>query len=321
MERDMAVARTVIAALLVFCTLAVAGQPAFAEASTGTIVVTVQDQNGSPISAAQIEYSIGGFYSGHNVGARIGPGVFSVSVPSDTSLDLCAQDFAAAGASAPSACAYGVRVPPGGTLPLTLVLNLAGSGAGGPGGGATGRGWIFGRVSLAGTGAAVPGITVALASTPLSTRTAADGSYQFPALSTTDGANGGPVYTVSVTPPPGYTVVGNASQQVTVQADHGADADFTLQAVPCRFVLGFQMLHDAIPAVVGDCADDEQHAANGDGLQHTTHGLLVWRKADNFTAFTDGYRSWVNGPNGIQERLNTQRFAWEANPGGLPVVP
>jgi glucose/arabinose dehydrogenase len=25
----------------------------------------------------------------------------------------------------------------------------------------------------------------------------------------------------------------------------------------------------------------------------------VWRKADNFTAFTDGVRSWINGPFGI----------------------
>jgi hypothetical protein len=89
----------------------------------------------------------------------------------------------------------------------------------------------------------------------------------------------------------------------------------------CQFVLGFRTLHALIPVVVGACLDDQASAANGDALQHTTNGLLVWRKADNFTAFTDGYRSWVNGPNGIQERLNTQRFAWEANPGGLPVVP
>ena len=38
-------------------------------------------------------------------------------------------------------------------------------------------------------------------------------------------------------------------------------------------------------------------------------GLLVWRKADNHTAFTDGYRTWVNGPYGLQVRLNTARFS------------
>ena len=50
-------------------------------------------------------------------------------------------------------------------------------------------------------------------------------------------------------------------------------------------------------------------------------GLLVWRKADNHTAFTDGYRTWVDGPKGVQKRLNTQRFAWEANPEDLPLAP
>jgi len=94
------------------------------------------------------------------------------------------------------------------------------------------------------------------------------------------------------------------------------------QASPtCAFVLGFATLHGLIPSVVGGCVDNEQHnPSNGDALQHSAGGLLVWRKADNFTAFTDGSHSWVNGPNGVQERLNSQRFAWEANPEGLPVI-
>jgi hypothetical protein len=99
--------------------------------------------------------------------------------------------------------------------------------------------------------------------------------------------------------------------------------DTTLSApatAPCRFVLGFRALHDLVPTQVGRCLDNEQHAANGDAVQHTTTGLLVWRAADNWTAFTDGYHTWVNGPNGVQERLNTQRFAREANPAGLPTV-
>lgn len=92
----------------------------------------------------------------------------------------------------------------------------------------------------------------------------------------------------------------------------------TARAASCQFVLGFAALHDLIPQVVGDCLVGEHHNAdNGDGLQETTNGLLVWRKADNFTAFTDGYRTWVNGPFGLRERLNTQRFAWEeATPNG-----
>ena len=39
-----------------------------------------------------------------------------------------------------------------------------------------------------------------------------------------------------------------------------------------------------------DCVTGEYHNPyNGDGLQQTSNGLLVWRKADNFTAFTDGF--------------------------------
>ena len=44
------------------------------------------------------------------------------------------------------------------------------------------------------------------------------------------------------------------------------------------------MLHDLIPQVVGDCVTDEYHnPLNGDGLQESVSGLLVWRKADNWT--------------------------------------
>jgi len=80
----------------------------------------------------------------------------------------------------------------------------------------------------------------------------------------------------------------------------------------CQYVLGFKALHDLIPAQVGECKVDEYHnPQNGDGLQDATGGLLVWRKADNWTAFTDGYRTWINGPAGIEQRLNTERFCWE----------
>jgi len=89
----------------------------------------------------------------------------------------------------------------------------------------------------------------------------------------------------------------------------------------CRFVLGFATLAGDLPQQVGQCVDNEGHnPANGDALQQTTDGLLVWRKLDNWTAFTDGYHTWINGPSGVAERLNSQRFAWEANPTGLPVI-
>ena len=86
-----------------------------------------------------------------------------------------------------------------------------------------------------------------------------------------------------------------------------------LLAQVCAFQLGFKVLHDLIPDVVGTCLDDEQHSpATGITQQNTTNGRLTWRKADNWTGFTDGQRTWINGPEGLQQRLNSERFPWEA---------
>jgi hypothetical protein len=94
------------------------------------------------------------------------------------------------------------------------------------------------------------------------------------------------------------------------------------QPSSCSFMLGFAALHDLIPDVVGSCVDNELHdPSTGDALQHTANGLLVWRKSDNWTAFTDGFQSWVDGPLGLQHRRNDQRLWWEANPDHLAVVP
>jgi hypothetical protein len=88
-----------------------------------------------------------------------------------------------------------------------------------------------------------------------------------------------------------------------------------LAQVPCGFQLGFATLRSIVgPQAVGQCLEDEHfNPANGNAEQRTTGGLLVWRKADNWTAFTDGYRTWVNGPAGVQVRLNGERFPWEAD--------
>ncbi len=98
------------------------------------------------------------------------------------------------------------------------------------------------------------------------------------------------------------------------------------QGVGCEFVLGFRTLQQLIPDIVGPCLDNVQFNAQGNAIQHTiAHtgalGLLEWRKSDNHTAFTDGFRTWVNGPFGLQTRLNSQRFSWEFNPERLPLVP
>jgi hypothetical protein len=90
------------------------------------------------------------------------------------------------------------------------------------------------------------------------------------------------------------------------------------QAEPsaCSFRLGFALLHELLPNITGLCLENEWHdALNGDALQRTTGGLLVWRKADNWTAFTDGATTWLNGPQGVQSRPNTAPgFDWEAAP-------
>ena len=86
----------------------------------------------------------------------------------------------------------------------------------------------------------------------------------------------------------------------------------SVMAVDCEFVLGFKALRDIIGhEIVGECLENEHYTANGDSTQKTTGGLLVWRKADNHTAFTDGHHTWVNGPIGLQKRLNAERYPWE----------
>jgi len=77
------------------------------------------------------------------------------------------------------------------------------------------------------------------------------------------------------------------------------------------FKLGFKAMADQIPNVVGEPVENEHYGPNGDSLQQTTTGLMVWRKSDNWTAFTDGSQAWIIGPYGIQQRLNTERFPWE----------
>ncbi|MDE2929553.1 MAG: hypothetical protein OXQ27_01355 [Chloroflexota bacterium] len=92
----------------------------------------------------------------------------------------------------------------------------------------------------------------------------------------------------------------------------------------CEFRLGFKTLRDLIGHdIVGECLENEHYNALGDSNQRTTGGLMAWRKADNWTAFTDGFRTWINGPNGLVMRLNTERFEWEADyaPGGGVATP
>jgi uncharacterized protein YkwD len=90
---------------------------------------------------------------------------------------------------------------------------------------------------------------------------------------------------------------------------------------PSEFRLGFKALADRIPHVVGQPLENEHWGPNGDSLQRTTSGLMVWRKADNWTAFTNGHTTWINGPYGVQSRLNAQRFPWERESQQVAAAP
>jgi hypothetical protein len=80
----------------------------------------------------------------------------------------------------------------------------------------------------------------------------------------------------------------------------------------CQFVHGFGAMRELIGAdVVGDCVEDQRTVQGGDAEQRTTRGLLVWDKQTNRVAFTDGYRTWIGGPHGLQQRLNSEQFDWE----------
>jgi hypothetical protein len=92
---------------------------------------------------------------------------------------------------------------------------------------------------------------------------------------------------------------------------------------PCSFNLGFAALAQATPPnVVGECLENEHfNPSNGNVEQQTTRGLLYWRKSDNMTAFTDGSTTWLNGPLGVQARLNVDPpFDWE-NLAPAPAAP
>jgi len=82
-------------------------------------------------------------------------------------------------------------------------------------------------------------------------------------------------------------------------------------AAPCQLTGGFKTLGELVPEV-GQCLEDAHvEPATGNTLQRTTGGLLVWRPVGNWTGFTDGAHTWVNGWFGLQQRSANERFDWE----------
>jgi len=98
---------------------------------------------------------------------------------------------------------------------------------------------------------------------------------------------------------------------VTSLLGGGVHAD---AAPSCQFASGFASLAQQIPQTVATCLAQPSINAKGDWSQATSAGLLVWRRADNWTGFTDGSRTWVAGPYGLQVRNNDEIFEWEPIP-------
>ena len=86
---------------------------------------------------------------------------------------------------------------------------------------------------------------------------------------------------------------------------------------PCQYILGFKALHDQIVGhrrplrnqriLERDRRLESDHPGRPDGL----------RKADNWTAFTNGSMTWLNGPCGVQMRPHAGPFfSWEGRVSG-----
>ena len=89
----------------------------------------------------------------------------------------------------------------------------------------------------------------------------------------------------------------------------------------CHFQAGFAELRRQVGSeIVGDCVEDEHATAGGDVLQLTVNGVLVWRKADNAAAFSDGQHTWILHADRIWKRHNGERLAWEL-PAAGPILP
>ena len=115
-------------------------------------------------------------------------------------------------------------------------------------------------------------------------------------------------HTVSITT---RTVGGDRAQETTYRSAQ--------VAYDCEYRLGFAELNRHLsPGQTGRCTANEYvDPVTGDTLQPTTGwkgqgGLFVYRKSDGVLAYTDGYRTWVLGPKGLEApRLNTERYPWE----------
>ena len=88
------------------------------------------------------------------------------------------------------------------------------------------------------------------------------------------------------------------------------------RAEGCTIPPRFGPLVREIPQVVGQCLlNPTSDPSTGDIGQVTTNGELLMRGSDGIAQFTDatnGYLTWVAGPDGVVSRSQDERFEWEA---------
>lgn len=79
---------------------------------------------------------------------------------------------------------------------------------------------------------------------------------------------------------------------------------------PCEYVRGFGDFVNAIGRdTVRECVDDERvNPQSGNTEQRSARGLLVWDKAKNLTAYTDGATTYYRCPTTIAQRPASEAF-------------
>ena len=92
-------------------------------------------------------------------------------------------------------------------------------------------------------------------------------------------------------------------------------------AAQCEIGPSFRVLAEALPDLIGNCvAPEALNGETGDIEQPVDGGVLVLRSTDNTPVFTDGWQTWVAGPNGIETGLNSERLASEPGEASLAVA-
>ncbi|HEX9016286.1 MAG TPA: c-type cytochrome [Chloroflexota bacterium] len=109
----------------------------------------------------------------------------------------------------------------------------------------------------------------------------------------------------------GYNKLTDSDLRSIVAFLRGLPAVSHVAKTGAGFQLGFKTLSDMIPNKVGLPLDNERGLSNGDTVQDSTGGFLLWRKSDGAATFTDGATTWLLGPNGLETRPNGAKLPWE----------